>query len=124
MAAVSGNINITRGDTYVETWSVKQSDGTTNFDLTGGKMWFTIKTNASVADGSATLQLSSPASGIVFSGTPTDGTATLTITAAQTAALVPQTYYYDIQVKNSAGAITTLASGTLTVDADITQATS
>ena len=125
MAVVSNpNISITRGDTYVETWACKQSDGVSILDLTGAKLWFTIKTASTVADGSATLQLSSPASGIVLSGTPTDGTATMTMTAVQTAALTPQSYVYDIQVKLSSGTIWTLASGTLTVNSDITQATS
>jgi|SRR6478609_8294558 len=116
--ALPANISIYHGDTYEETWTLKQADGVTPYNLSGAKVWMTVKTAYSVAD-PGSLQISSPASGIVFTDIP-NGVINMTITAAQSAALAVQTYVYDIQIKDVAGKIFTLTSGTFTVNPEVT----
>lgn len=119
--AVADNFSIVRGDTYEETWVLTDSLGAA-VDLTGGKLYFTMKNNFTDADGSAIIALSSPASGIVITSAPT-GAATFTITAAQSAAFVVGSYKYDVQFKDVNGLIKTLVRGIVTVDYDVTIST-
>lgn len=116
------NFTITRGDTYVEDWTVTDNNGVA-LDITGGKLYFSVKTDYSVADGSATLALTSPSTGITIVDAAT-GKARLLITAAQTSAMTAGlTYVYDVQFKDVNGVVTTLDKGKITVEPDVTQTT-
>lgn len=117
MAIITGDFSITRGDTHVQSWALVDSSGVA-VDITGGKFYCTLKNAVADAD-PGVLQLTSPSSGITIDNAA-GGLATLTITAAQTAALAIQTYEYDVQYKDSAGTITTLARGKMTVTSDVT----
>lgn len=119
MANVSDNFTIVRGDTYVESWAITLNGSAV--DLTGGKLYFTLKSGYAVAD-PGSLQLTSPSSGITIDNAA-GGLATMTITATQTAALTPGAYVYDIQFKDSNGKVTTFARGIATVDYDVTVST-
>jgi len=122
MANVAGNFTITRGDTYKENWVIKDESGTP-INITGGKLYFTLKNSVSDPDPGALQLTSATGEGITITDAP-NGAATMTMTSAQTAALNVQTYYYDIQYKSSSGEIFTLARGTMTVESDVTQSTS
>jgi hypothetical protein len=127
MAVVTKNIQVPCGDTYEETWTVKQEDGTTPYDLTGCLLIFTIK-NASVLTGTAqadpgVLQLKTPASGIVLTNA-SGGIATMTMTATQTNGISPQTYVYDVRLKDASGKIKRLQQGTVEFLPAITTSTS
>lgn len=117
MAVISTNFNVIQGDTYVESWALLDQSGVA-VDLTGAKLYFTVKTAYADAD-PGVLQLTSPSSGITIDSAA-GGLATLTITSTQSGALTVGTYKYDVQLKDSAGTIKTLVSGTLTVDAQVT----
>lgn len=113
------DIRIWRGDTWEEDWVLTQEDGNP-FDLTGVKLFFTVKTDPTIADVSANLRLTStPSSGITITDAA-NGEVSLSITQSQTAALTPQSYYYDIQVVTATPKVYTLARGRFIVEADIT----
>lgn len=121
MTIRDGSISLHRGDDYDETLTFTNDSGAA-LDLTGFKFWFTMKTkDQGVADLDATLQLSSPSSGITFkSGDPTLGVIYLSITSVQSAAFVPSTYKFDVQIKNASNKISTLILGDVLVKPDIT----
>lgn len=118
MAAITGNFSITRGDSHIESWVLTDASGSA-VDITGGKLYLTIKNAQNDAD-PGVLQLTSPSSGITIDDAAA-GEVTLTITATQSDALTPLDYFYDIQYKDSAGLVSTLANARLTVLADITR---
>lgn len=110
---------IVRGDDwdYVVTFTLSSGS------LVGCKVWMTLKTDMNLTDGQAAIQVSTdPAVGGV---TVIDATtAEFVLTASQTAALEPGSYYVDIQAKTQAGAVITcknLQKRTI-VAADVTRA--
>ena len=115
------DITITQGDDEVQSWVIYDDSGDP-LDITGGKLWFTVKTNYIQTD-PGELQLTSPSSGLVLTSAA-DGEVTMTITNTQSAALTAQTYVYDIQFKDVNGKITTLETGTLEVKPQVTTSTS
>jgi len=118
MGVAIENISLVRGDTYRERFVVTDLLGVP-IDLTGAKLYYTIKTNYEQPD-PGVLQLTSPTSGITIVDAP-NGVAELTITASQTDVLQPMSYLYDMQIKLQDGTIATLVSGTLTVLPDVTR---
>lgn len=109
-----------RGDTRVININCFQSDGVTPLDLTSAKVYFTVNSsNAPVDD-----------TGIAFQKTttlhtaPTLGQTSITVLPTDTTSLTPGTYYYDVQVKDAAGNITSLKQDTFVIKADITRSTS
>jgi hypothetical protein len=111
--------NYIRGDSRVLSIQVYQSDGVTPFNLTGCEVFFTLNTSSTPAgdgtDATAALKKSTTS----FSS-PTNGVATITLTNTDTSGLVQGTYYYDIQLKDSSGNITSLAQNSWTVIDDVT----
>lgn len=111
-----------RGDSRVLNIQVNQSDGVTPFNLTGCEVFFTVKANSndtSDTDTSAVIALKTSS----FSN-PASGLATLTITNAISQDIAPGVYFYDVQLKDSFGNITSLGQNTFTINADITRAIS
>lgn len=113
--------SLRRGDTA--TWDLPVvDDHGAPFDLTGCTLWFTVKAG-SVADADAVVSCSwvdgGASSGIAVDN-PLTGIAVYGITAAQSAALALRIYSYDVQLKDTIGAITTLVIGSLAVSADVT----
>jgi len=91
-------------------------------DLTGGKMWMTAKRSPADADALAVFQVSSPADGIVITHADA-GLAEITIPPAATNSLTAVTrLVYDIQLLEAVGLVTTLETGYLTVNVDVTRA--
>lgn len=111
--------NYIRGDSRVLNFQFYQSDGVTPFNLTGCQVWFTVNANSNNTadnDSSAAISLTTTS----FPN-PTSGQASLTISNADTQDISPNTYYYDVQLQDANGNITSLAQNTFIVIADVTR---
>lgn len=111
--------NYIRGDSRLISISIFQSDGVTPFNLTGCEVWFTVNAssnNTSDTDASAVIALKNTSI-----ANPTLGVATIQITNANTQDIAPGTYYYDVQLKDASGNITSLAQNQFIVIADVTR---
>ena len=108
-----------RGDTRVINLACLKSDGTA-LDLTGATVRFTLSaTQAPTDDLSAILQKS------VFTHTsPAAGLTQITINPADTQNLTPGSYFYDVQVKDASGNITSIKQDTFIINPDITRTNS
>jgi hypothetical protein len=117
-----------RGDSRTITVAALQPDGVTAQNITGWTLWFTAKLAILDADGAAIFQkktgglgitITSGAGGlasIALAPTDTDGTmATGTLTSVD--------LFCDLQGKDGAGNVATLATGKLTILAEITRTT-
>lgn len=125
-------VGVARGMVRSDTWRL-YLECTRNgvaLDLTGAKLWFTAKAALSDAD-PGVFQLDT-ATGAVAAGEiliespASNGKVTVKLNTAATSA-VPDagvTWFYDVQLKESTGVITTLETGTLRVEPDVTKATS
>ncbi len=110
------NLTITRGDTLVHRITVKNTDETAK-DITGATVRYTVRERT--YDGAQVLQ-KTVGSGITLT-TPTSGILDATLSAADTAALVPSVgYVYDCEITLS-GQVQTVQSGTLSVIGDVSQ---
>lgn len=108
-----------RGDSRTVNIQVLEPDGVTPFDLTGSKVYFTVNAssnNTADTDASAAIALNTS----VFAN-PQSGIATLQITSALTQDMAPGTYYYDVQVRDSSGNISSMPQGQFIVIADVTR---
>jgi hypothetical protein len=120
---MSTNLKMKRGDTklvQVTTTSTLTSSG-----LTGYKFWFTAKNAFTDADASAVIKKLTADFTVVQNGNATTpGIVTCKIDPADTASLphFDSTLLYDVQFEDSDGNVTTVASGTLTVQVDVTKA--
>jgi hypothetical protein len=124
-----------RGDTRIIQIPCFQSDGTTPLDLTGATVYLTLNaSNAPTDDSSDVLQKTAtsfivPAGVLASSGytvgqnTATLGVAWITIAASDTTNVAPGTYFYDIQVKDASGNISSIKQDTFKINADITRST-
>lgn len=114
--------NYVRGDSRLISVAILQSDGKTPFDLTGCEVWFTVNpssNNTADNDTSAIIQTK-----VTNVPNPTAGVANLQVTNAQTQDVAPGTYFYDVQVKDANGNITSLAQNQFIVIADVTRSVS
>lgn len=91
-------------------------------NITGAKVWLTVKRYPTDLDGAAIVQISTVASaaGVVTILDPTS--AQFDIVHAAMAAIVPGTYYYDVQVLLVSGKLRTAARGRFEVLAEICRA--
>jgi len=112
------DFEITKGDTTNIVLTVQNTSGT-GIDITGYTFFFTAKTNNTDADANAVLTKD-----VTTHTTPASGITAINLTAGSTGSVSPGRYYYDIQMKDTSANITTLISGFLTVNQDITQRTS
>lgn len=129
MSALTADLTILRGDTNVLTVTVTAlgSSGLSQY----GAIAFTAKRDKSDSDASAFISLSAPSNGVVITtngNATTDGVLTITIPAASTATLPAYDVLlsYDVQLIDTTTTphtVHTVAQGTLTVTADVTQAT-
>lgn len=104
-----------RGDSREIDIQINNEDGTP-FDLTGCTVYMTVSVSRTPAtDISAALKVSTT----TFAD-PTSGLATLTLTNALTQSLDAATYWYDIQLKDTNGNITSLGANKFKVIDDIT----
>lgn len=126
-------IGVARGMVRSDTWRL-YLECTRNgvvINLTSAKLWFTAKVALSDADAAAAIALDTAtgavaAGEIVIESPPENGKVTVKLNTAATSG-VPDagvTWFYDVQLKESTGLITTLEAGTLRVEPDVTKATS
>lgn len=107
-----------RGDTRVINLTCLQSDGVTPLNLTGATVYFTVNASDTPTDDtSAAFQKT-----VTSHTSPTLGLTTVTINTADTQSLTPGDFYYDVQVKDASGNITSLKKDTFTINSDITRA--
>jgi len=114
------NIQIYRGDTAE--FAIYCKRGTSRADITGGKLYFTVKSSIQDSDTSALIKKDSAGNGITII-TPTLGKAKLQLLPSDTDTLSIGTYVYDVQLKTSDGEIHTLFSGGFELLADVTRRT-
>ena len=110
------NLTHYRGDTLSRLITITKSDGTA-FNLTGYTAFFTIK---NISDNSADDTSALLAKNWTTHVDPTNGKTLLTATSAQMS-IEEGTYKYDVQIKSSAGDITTVIAGEITILEDITK---
>ena len=111
--------NYIRGDSRVLNFTFLQADGKTPFDLTSCEVFFTVNSNPdNLADNDSSAVIAIKTSSFT---NPTNGTASLTITNTMTQDITPGTYYYDIQLKDANGNITSLAQNQFIVIPDVTR---
>ncbi len=93
----------------------------TGVDLTGATVYFTAKSEVdNVSDDSSAVVKKSTTTHT----DPTNGKTTIKLDPSDTTTITPDNYLYDIQLKTSAGDITTTEVGKLEVLGDITRRTS
>ncbi len=129
MAALAADLTLLRGDTIVLTVPVTNlpAGGLTAY----AKIAFTAKRDKSDSDANAFISLSAPSNGVTITtngNATTNGVLTITIPAASTASLpaYDTLLSYDVQVTDTTtnpATVHTVAQGTLTVAADVTQQT-
>jgi len=106
-----------RGDTRVVDINCFQSDGVTPLDITGSTVYFTVNASQSPTDDSGAAFQKTTTSHIA----PTLGQTSIKILPADTQSLTPGVFYYDIQVKDASGNITSLKQDEFDINADITR---
>lgn len=112
-------IDYVRGDSRLLNFTFLQSDGVTPFDLTGCEVFFTVNSNSNnTADNDSSAVIAIKTSSFT---NPTSGLASLTITNAITQDIAPGTFYYDVQLKDANGNITSLAQNQFLIIADVTR---
>ena len=121
-------IEIRRGDTEIIPIRIMREG--VDIDLTGAIIWFTVKRNFNDLDSAALFQKRSNAGGIaVLDQTSNKGECNINIDPADTANIAldakrsPVYYWYDVQVKEPSGRISTVMSGPLVMSLDVSRAT-
>lgn len=113
-------LTVKRGDTI--DLEVTATRAGAPVDLTGADIWCTGKRNLKDADADAVFQ-KKIGDGVAIVDADA-GEALVTLDPADTASLTKQTTLYcDVQLVEADGRVTTIASGTLTVELDATVAT-
>ena len=111
--------NYIRGDSRLLNITILQSDGVTPFNLTGCEVFFTLNLQSMPPNSSTDASAALATSTSTFTN-PTSGVAQIQLTNAQTQPLTAGTYYYDVQLKDASGNITSLAQNQFIVITDIT----
>lgn len=113
----SETLRMVKGDDWVFTLYFRDGKTSQPIDINLWEVAFTVKNSPTDADpGVAQVKVTSHAQ-------PQSGVTTLTVPATTTAGITAGTYYYDFQVKDGAGNISSTPPGTLEVLEQITQAT-
>jgi len=110
-----------RGDTNVFDVNVVRQGSVV--DLTNAKMWFTAKSDRSLDDDDAAIALNSDDNPTQVRFTDEEnGRAQIVLAPEDTSALEDDAYYFDIQIVEDDGTITTIASDILHIEEDVTRA--
>lgn len=114
--------NFIRGDSRLLSIAVLQSDGKTPFDLTGCEVFFTVNANPNnTADNDSSAIIALKNNAIT---NPAAGVAQIQVTNANTQDIPPGTYFYDVQLKDANGNITSLGQNEFIVIPDVTRSIS
>lgn len=111
-----------RGDTAYLDFTVTVAGAAQ--DITGWELWFTAKRRIGDGDADAVILKNSLGSGVTILNAAL-GTASVTLSPADTASLLPEAVrlYADIQGKDGAGHVFTLDAFTFTIRGDVTRTT-
>ena len=119
-AMVNGILEVTRGesaslDLYFTTLDAAGLQ--IALDLTGAVLHFRVKSRTGDANETGRIVKNSPATGIVVAAQvdPTVGHATLSLAPADTAAMVPGRYAYEVRIVQAGGFTRTAARGTFRI---------
>ena len=93
-----------RGDTWNFQFLMQDVDGNP-IDITGNEYWITLKSDVSLTDAQAELQVGPLA---VEAGNASQGILNITVPGLSTSTLTPATYNYDLQEVESNGTVSTL----------------
>ena len=118
---------VNRGDTIQLDYDLVDSQGIPlNTSATGVKIWFTVKNYLTDADQNALAQETLNNGGIINRNSPISGQVRVTVPATATQFFFNGTTkaYYDLQVLDSYGNVTTVEKGVFLALPDVTQSTS
>lgn len=107
------------GDDYNHKFTVDRPPGTP-MNLTGAKIWFTIKESRAEPDSQARLQLTSAGAGVVVTS-PDEGKFEVRFASGDTDDLAGL-WEYDIQVKMGDDTVVTIATGQIEFLPNLTRA--
>jgi len=118
LASSSGIASFYRGDTKVFNLTFADASGTA-IDISGLKLWVTMKSNTADLDDAAAIQkvITFPADADSVAGI-----GSITLSSVETS-VTPGTYYYDFQLVDeslSPPSVTTITSGRVNILQDIT----
>ncbi len=105
-----------RGDTLRYKLTFKNADTKEPIDLTGASVWFTLKENVNDPDSEAAIQVHTE-----NHLDPTNGKTEIVVPASETNNLEIKTYFYDFQLVDAQGNVSTVMSGKVKVLPDITR---
>lgn len=112
------NLNpLFRGDSREYCLTFKD-DQEASIDITGWKVYFTMKENEWDGDGNCAIKKD-----VTEHEAPQEGKTKFVLRPEDTNGLNPGEYVYDIQVKKPSGDVLTVAMGKITVKADVTRRT-
>lgn len=113
-----------RGDSLSFDLALTNAQNGSPLNLTDAKIWFTAKNNYVDPDNQAAIALDNAALGGITVTDVARGLARVDIAPIKTRSFPdgPVRVVYDVQVKDAAGFVTTVESGTLTVYPDVSRA--
>lgn len=109
-------IKLTRGDSRTINVPYLSSSGTA-LDLTGATVFFTVNADQNPTDDSGAVVSKT----ITSFSSPSLGIATISLTNADTQNITPGEYYYDVQVKDAAGNVTSSKKDKFIITGDVTR---
>lgn len=115
MATSSPTIEIIRGDDVSLNLHFKDSSGA-DIDITGYKVYFTVKRKLNDSDTLALIKVD-----VTSHSAPITGNTVVSLVNATTDDLPEGTYYYDLQLKDTEGLISSTKRGVFDVVEDVTK---
>jgi len=112
-----------RGDTLTFELALTNPKTGAPLDITGAKIWFTAKNNYVDPDNQAVIALDTVSGGVAITDA-VRGLARVDVPPLATRSFPdgPVKTVYDVQIKDAAGIVTTVESGTLKVWPDVSRA--
>jgi len=89
-------------------------------NIAGAKIWFTLKNDYDKTDANAEFQLTTDVATEILITDAANGLAEIYIKNTHTKGLVGQSYYFDIQIKETGREVRTLLRGSMKIKPDVT----
>lgn len=110
---------IPRGDGRDYQIIVTDEDGSV-VDISGAKLWFTLKESLTDSDANAEFQLTTDDASEISISDPDNGVADIFIKNIHTSELSIKSYFIDVQIKEVGRELRTLVLGTMDIIPDVT----